>query len=223
MSMKDWAEREIELAIEFERKGQEVKEGEFEYGVACYKSAKKAFDSLMEDDHSGFSIGLTIDILNKLIERKPLVPIEDKEDIWGSSYTSEDGSITYQCKRMYSLFKKVDKQGNVSYQDNNSYAILDINKEYEYHSGDVFKKIKYLLPEITMPYIPLPKKHYVYTEDFLYDKKSKGDFDTRAILYIDLADGTRTIVNKFYKEVDNEFVSISKEEYEERKTKKIIK
>ena len=78
MSMKDWAEREVEIACRRENPDR----GEFDYGCACYESALKAYKSLVEDGHSGFSIVLTKHILNRLIDCKPLTPIEDTDDIW---------------------------------------------------------------------------------------------------------------------------------------------
>lgn len=75
MSMTSWAEREVELACK--KENPERKEGEFDYGCACYESALKAFKSLMEDGHSGTSIHLTKNILVNLIEGKVLTPIED--------------------------------------------------------------------------------------------------------------------------------------------------
>ena len=80
MNMKEWAEREIRIACERERGNKP--EDEWDYGVACYESAFKAFQSLLEDGHSGFSLGLTQNILNRLIDGKPLTPIEDVPEIW---------------------------------------------------------------------------------------------------------------------------------------------
>lgn len=75
MNMTTWAEREVELACK--KENPERKEGEFDYGCACYESALKAFKSLMEDGHSGSSIHLTKEILVRLIEGKVLTPIEE--------------------------------------------------------------------------------------------------------------------------------------------------
>ena len=80
MGMKEWAEREVQIACK--RENPDRKEGEWDYGCACYGSALKAFNSLMEDGHSGMSIGFTIQILNRLIAGKPLTQVEDTEDIW---------------------------------------------------------------------------------------------------------------------------------------------
>ena len=80
MSMLEWAKKEVELACK--RENPDRKDGEWDYGCACYESALKAFKSLLEDEHSGYSIGLTKNILVRLIEGKVLTPIEDTPDIW---------------------------------------------------------------------------------------------------------------------------------------------
>ena len=47
--MFEWAQKEIELAIESEKKASEGT-NEWEYGVACYKSAMKAYKALLADN-----------------------------------------------------------------------------------------------------------------------------------------------------------------------------
>lgn len=71
MSMMEWAKREVEIASKRER--GDKPESEWDYGCACYDSALKAFESLCGDGHSGFSIGITKGILNRLIERENLL------------------------------------------------------------------------------------------------------------------------------------------------------
>ena len=73
-------ENEVRIACEHERKASGTKEEEQDYGCACFESALKAYRSLLEDGHSGFSIGMTKYILVRMIERKPLTPIVDTED-----------------------------------------------------------------------------------------------------------------------------------------------
>lgn len=48
------------------KKEETQKKDEFDYGCACYESALKAFESLLEDGHSGFSIKITQSILDRL-------------------------------------------------------------------------------------------------------------------------------------------------------------
>ena len=72
----------------------------------------------MEDGHSGMSIGITKNILNRLIAGKPLTPIVDTEDIWDAGVSFEkNGERSTQCKRMSSLFKHVKADGSISYND----------------------------------------------------------------------------------------------------------
>lgn len=113
--MLNWAKREVEIACKKENPNR--KEGEFDYGCSCYESALKAFESLLEDGHSGFSIKMTQAILIRLLNGQPLTPIEDTEDIWYVCSLSEDekGVDVYQCKRMSSLFKHIYFDGTVKY------------------------------------------------------------------------------------------------------------
>lgn len=208
MSMSEWAKREVELAIE--------KEGEFDYGVGCYKSALKAFDSLMEDGHSGFSINATACILNRLIFGMPLTPIEDTDDIWSRSFTDSNGDKHCQCERMYSLFKCVHPNGTITYSDNNRIICYSIdNPEISYHSSLVSRVINEMFP-ITMPYYPNINPYKVYVEEFLFDERN-GDFDTVGIFYAIDPNGNKVEINRYFKEGENHsFVEIDEDEYEKR-------
>ena len=73
MTMTNWAKREVEIACARERRDKNP--DEWDYGCACYKSAYKAYQCVMGDGHSGMSIGFTQNILNRLIDGKPLTPI----------------------------------------------------------------------------------------------------------------------------------------------------
>ena len=108
----EWARREVEIACKKER-GDSKNKG-FDYGVACYMSALKALESLAGDGHSRFFIRITKSIINRLIDGKPLTPIEDTDDIWNLCNTNEDEVKRYQCSRMSSLFKDVYPDGVVS-------------------------------------------------------------------------------------------------------------
>ena len=73
--MKTWAEREINLAIQYVEENCEGDDSM--YGVHCYESALKAFNSLLEDGCG-----------------KPLTPIEDTEDMWELIDDRRDGTKT---------------------------------------------------------------------------------------------------------------------------------
>ena len=220
----DWAEREVVIACEKEKSNKKDGEFYYSYGCACYKSALKAFKSLCDDGHSGFSIKMTQEILNRLINGQPLTPIEDTDDIWNECHRDKDVHKLYQCKRMSSLFKDVYADGTVKYSDNNRLYCVNINNPNDMYSSGLVRRIIDKMFPITMPYIP-GKPIKVYCEDFLTDKKN-GDFDTIGIFYaLKTKNGEqeKIEINRFFREPkDNEklicgWVEISKEEYMHRK------
>ena len=221
MGMLDWAKREVEIACRKENPNR--KEGEWDYGCACYESALKAFDSLCGDGHSGFSIKMTQQILNRMIDGQPLTPIEDTDDIWEECPWSKNGEKRYQCERMSSLFKTVYPDGTVHYSDVDRYIMVDLsNPGSTWHSGLVDHIMEEIFP-ITMPYMPGdPIK--VYCKDLLTDPKN-GDFDTVGIFYAvkeENGEQKQTEINRFFRESfegeesKNSWVEIDKEEYEKR-------
>lgn len=216
MSMTEWAKREVEIACEREKPDR--KEGEWDYGCACYESALKAFNSLMEDGHSGMSICFTKQILNRLIDAKPLTPIEDTPDIWNdrSRWGDTDaGKKEYQCKRMSSLFKTEYEDGTVEYHDIGRFSCVNIdNPNVSYHNGFVIRMMEKIFP-IVMPYIPEDKPYRVYREEILTDQKN-GDYDTMAILYVIKPDGEKVEINRYFKESETGFTEIDEEEWSKR-------
>jgi len=172
--MLDWARKEIELAKKIE--SLDLKEGEFDYGGACYDSALKAYESLADDGHSGFSIKLTQRILNRLLDGKPLTPIVDIDDIWIDVDQVDDEHIMYQCSRMSSLFKYLYNDGKVEYSDiSRAYCYNVKNKKTRYSSGLANRVLNEILP-IKMPYSPSDKQIAIACTDFLTDRKN-GDYD----------------------------------------------
>lgn len=211
--MQTWAEREIAIACKLESPNRQS--GEWDYGCACYESALKALKSLLKDGHSGFSISMTKYILNRLIEGKPLTPIEDTEDIWTDcSYREEAKS--YQCKRMGSFFKDVYADGTVKYHNTDRVCCVNIdNPNVSYHNGFVSNIIDEMYP-IGMPYFPESKPFTVYCEEFLTDR-ANGDFDTVGVLYTIKPNGERVEINRFFKEGEEDFIEIDSSEYEMRR------
>lgn len=226
MEMKDWAKREVELACKREREGSENEEiGMWYYGCACYESALKAFNSLLEDRHSGMSIGFTKNILMRLIDGRPLTPIEDTEDIWSEKcWTNDDAAAVYQCKRMSSLFKYVYPDGTVRYSDNDHYIAIDVKSDIAYHNGLVSRLIHDMFP-ITMPYMP-DEPIKVYCAELLTDRKN-GDYDTKAVLYAIKPDGERVDIYRYFKENESKdgdpWIEINETEWSERELMHIIR
>lgn len=214
MNMTEWAKNEIEIACKKER-GNKAS-NEWDYGCACYESAYKAFLSLMGNKHNKFSIGVTKSILNRLIDGKPLSPIEDTPDNWDDALCKFDNCTTYQCKRMSSLFKDVYKDGTVKYHDVNRFYFSDrgYHNIYDWCNEFISQLLDVLFP-ITMPYYPASKPWYVYATEGLSDPKN-GDFDTIGIWYILKPDGERVEINRFFKEGEDDWIEICQQEYDNR-------
>ena len=215
MSMLRWAENEIDLACKNERAASDSKEG-WDYGVACFESALKAYKSLMEDEHSGFSISVTKAILNRLIDGKPLTPIEDTPEVWNEVYGR--GTKEYQCKRMSSLFKTVYSNGTIKYSDNDRVICFNVDNPTVSFTTKIARDVIDNMFPITMPYAPRTNRYKVFMEDFLTDPKN-GDYDTQAVLYAIDPDGNRIEINRYFGEVNGVFAEITAEKYAERKAK----
>ena len=214
-NMELWAEEEIRIACKRERGN--TSENEWDYGVACYESALKAFRSLAEDGHSGMSIGITLDILNKLVKGQALTPIDDVDDVWEErgTYLSGANYPTYQCRRMSSLFKNVYADGHIKYIDVNRFRCVTLNSSACWSNGHVTRIASEYFP-ITMPYVP--HTYTVVCEEFLTDRKN-GDFDTIGILYIRDNAGERKTVNRYFADCEEGWREIDPAEYVQRKRK----
>lgn len=208
----DWVRMEIELACG----------NEDEYGKSIYNSAAKAYMSLREDGHSGFSIGITKQILNRMIEHKPLTPLTGADDEWSECVKRDDeeGYICYQNKRYSALFKYVYDNGEIRYSDVDQFVCEDVNSQnIRFYAGYINEHVRHMYP-ITMPYVPNDKPTVIYVEDFLFDPKC-GDYDTLWIMYLKEPNGTKKDINIFLAEKDGKMVEISKNEYMDRKINKV--
>lgn len=210
------------LLLRKKRESAEDKD-DWDYGVACYESALRAYRSLERDGHSGMSIQITKSILNRLIDGKCLTLIEDDPDIWTKVEFGENDPIQhFQCKRMSSLFKDVAEDGTVTYSDVNRVQL--INKEspdIPFRNGFGTRLIDKMYP-ITLPYFPADKKFKIIVEEFLTDEKN-GDFDTVGYLQLILPNGEVVDLNGYFKDGPDGMIRIEQAEYEERKARRIDK
>ena len=157
MSMLDWAKDEVKLACK--RENPDWDGESFDYGCSCYMSALKAYESLLDDNHSGMSWSITRNILMRLMNDQVLTPIEDTEDMWVHVFRT-----TYQCKRMSSLFKDIHDDGSVTYNDNGrAYGLVD-GSDFAFEGGRVNNAVDSLFP-IKMPYYPAANKYKVLFHD----------------------------------------------------------
>lgn len=217
--MYSWAKQECILACKRENPNFDFDGDDFDYGCSCYKSALKAYKSLVEDEHSGMSFSFTRDILERLMRHEPLTPITD-DDFKGGNCIYSDKDLQemglkseIQCPRMSSLFRKETIDGEVTYNDVNRAYCIDIEKPSDTFSSSADNIVDELFP-IKMPYLPEKGKYKVYVQTFLTDKKN-GDFDTRGVIYLITPDGKRIDINRYYTEKNGEMAEISKDEYDE--------
>ena len=207
MATIDWAEREIEIACKKANPNWDGKS--FDYACSCYQSALKAYKSLCEDNHSGFSFGLTKNILIRLMDGLPLNPITDDDFesidpvIWDvSDYLKEKGLKSHlQCTRMSSLFREETLDGKITYSDVDRVIFHDANGNGWRNNGCATKLVDEMFP-ITMPYYPKVEKFKVYGETFyIVDGEDKtaeniGTYNLIKIYYIITPNGERIEVNK---------------------------
>ena len=207
MTIEEWAEREIEIACKKENPNWDGKS--FDYGCACYQSALKAYKSLCEDEHSGYSFGLTKNILIRLMEGLPLTPITDNDftsvepEKWESPKELKKHGLKsdLQCPRMSSLFRYETLDGKITYSDVERVIFHDANGDGWWHSSIASRLVDEMFP-ITMPYYPGKEKYKVYGESFYMvngeDKSDEnvGSYNLVKIYYILTPDKEKIEVNK---------------------------
>ena len=227
--MISWAEQECRIACKQENPNYDFDSDDFDYGCSCYKSALKAYNSLLGDGHSGASWEFAKQILTRLLDHHPLTPITDEDffinsaEIKGepSEYLKERGlKSSIMCPRMTSLFRDEYLDGRVEYMDVSRSYLVDIERpsDHFYFSDKIIDK---MFP-ITMPYLPRREKYQIYTQSFLTDEKN-GDYDTRGILYVITPNGEKVDLNIFTTLKNGKMERIDKEEYDELLAKRIDK
>lgn len=208
-----WAENEVNIYCK-KAEANDDGYGSMEYMQECAFAALDAYNLLMGQGHSVSSIVLTMSILDKLVDGKPLTWIENTDDMWEPGFESEEfGYKTFNCKRYPALYKKVYNDGKVVYSDVDRWRCYDVGIAIPYISGIVNTALDEMFP-ITFPYAP--HTYRVNCETFLLNK-SPSDFDHKAILnYVD-ADGTKIVINKYYQEFPKGWEEISYESYLDHK------
>ena len=154
MNLSKWAEKEVERYKKTYNKDI--------YTQMCADSALKAFKSLLDDGHSGSSFSFTRNILDRLMNNFPLMPIEDSDFVRSPDMPKEDDKYLkeynlkddIQCPRMSSLFKKIYLDGTVKYTDVERAIWVDTENNTTWINGWVRDFIDHKFP-ITMPYYPI--------------------------------------------------------------------
>lgn len=187
----------------------------FDYDCSCYKSALKAYKSLVEDNHSGFSWVFTASILKRMLDGLPLTPIEDEDFNTPDAVceiVNDDGMISTQCPRMCSLFKHENPDGSIIYTDQDRQYCYNIEFPDDTFNCKDEDIVDELFP-ITMPYYPTGKKFKVGIKEFLCNPEN-GDYDHKAIEHVITPDNEKIIIGKYYREENRKMVEITKEQFE---------
>lgn len=196
MSRLTWADNEVRIACDYEKKYANSSE----YGCMCYQSALAAFHTLMEVGHSGSSLEFTQDILNQLISGKPLMPIEETEDVWCQA-DDNDGCTIYQCGRYPALFKYVYDDSTVSYHDVDRFRCYDVTGKSKawWSNGFIADKAEECadIGKVTFPYSPSVKPILLGCEELLTNRNN-GDFDTIGLVEAKLPNGQIIPINRYF-------------------------
>ena len=200
----------IELEIERAKRDAD------EYGKLCLDSAYKAYKSLEEDGHSGLSFSITRSILRKLLYEIPLSPIteEDFEGVEPHSYHKENGIVSRQCPRRYSLFQDRYPDGHIEYHDIDQTTFID-ELGNSWGSGWASNVINKLHP-IMLPYVPNEKPYRVYGYSFMHNPDTcevwieRGSYTFTYLDYYIEPDGTRHELDMMFE--DEEVTDSEKKE-----------
>lgn len=213
MSKSEWAAKEVELLCK--RVGDS-------YTTKCAKAALEAFNFIANQGHSGCSIEVTKSVLFDLLDGRPLIFIQGLDNEWEFAFNKKDSKV-YRNLRRSRLFKTVHSDGTVEYSDLDTSYCRDKNAEVTYTNTFIQREAIEALSAkgiydycVTFPYFPAREKLEIVTEECMYDKTQEGDYDTIVILYADVPQHGKIAINKFYKETENGFEPISKEEYDLR-------
>lgn len=102
-NLLEHAKTELELAgYDISEEGCNKEDLVGGYANACAKSAYELVETLSKQGHSGMSIGITLELFNKLAKRQTLTPITNNPDEWIKVDGHEDEP--WQNKRKPSCF-----------------------------------------------------------------------------------------------------------------------
>lgn len=224
--------KEIELAIKRENPDWDGKS--FDYGIAIYQNVLECYEAIYplieKAGHSGMSYSFFLSKFMRVLEDKPLTPITEEdfnEDFPEESGLSErigpNGNKVKQCVRYPSLFRNIDINGKVTYNDVDRIIIID-QYGLTWHSNWTEKLCEDLIPSITLPYMPSNNTIKIYVWQFSYNKIKqpkfyieRGSYNAEYIDRIVFPDGEIIKVDRLYLEDEDNPVNYTSEMIEEIK------
>lgn len=203
-----WARREADLAVKDAEEKNKDGHGDVDYYRACLASALKAYASLIEDGHSGFSLEATKRLLNRFIEGKPFTPITEEDEFVTEPNISSEIEF---CDRYKALNRMKNADGVYEYSDTNrvTYRVIDGKS---FHNRRATEAIDELYP-ITFPYSADEK--YIVVGREHYKDETRRDYDAMSLDYVILPDGTEAPIERYYIEKDRVFEMCTAEDFDQ--------
>ena len=162
------------------------------------------------------SWAFTTGVLTRMMKNLPLTPLTGADDEWHKcEIRNADGTVDYQNCRKSSLFKHVHPDGTVTYNDIDRAVCVDAEDKVDTHHFGICTSVVDEMFPIAFPYSPDSKAYKVVDRIFSSEGKH-GEFDTVGILRVECPDGSVKLVDRYYKEGENEWVTIGREEFELR-------
>lgn len=231
---REWARKEVELAIEAAEITGVLSEQENKINKDVkkhYETAFAVFEDFLDKTEGLDAPDIVKSILAQLLRGDTLTPIDDNEEDWNFisgfdpvAKNDNPGYSIYLSERRPSLIKKVSYEretGDVVstiYTDTERAVCIDINTNGVYTGGFGLAILDEMFP-IAMPYQP-DGKIKIFYEDFKYYRDSE-DADTIGILYFRMPDGKMEEVKRFFKKdpKTHVMIEINRTEYFTRKQK----
>lgn len=180
------------------------------YACSCVDSAAKAYKAMLDVEKP--VPDRAKELLNRLIEGKPLSPITDDDfkialddasgdwEVYSNDWLKENRMKSYvQCPRMFSLFREEDLDGNVTYSDVER-AVYKDQRGDTWNSGETTRLVDRMFP-ITLPYYPADKRFVVHGRECYMEgdvdksDEHRGTTNVRYYDYLITPEGKRIELN----------------------------
>jgi hypothetical protein len=122
-----------------------------DYGGEEGPAVMELVQTFADQNHSGYSAALVIDLLSKVLAYKPILPLTGSDDEW-VDISEESGYPLWQNKRCPSVFKSEDGSAH------------DVNGKVFIEDGSAYTSSDSII-DITFPYMPKIEYVNVVSED----------------------------------------------------------
>ena len=210
MSMLQWAENEVELAI------KKLDKTTDKLLIETYLDALDVFKLIIEKSDSGLQYNLFTSVIQRLMDNMPLTPLTGHINEFTFVYSVGDKGV-YQNKRRSSLFCDAttgnDGFTHTLYRDNDRCVCVYASDPsgVMWHNSFVSRIINERFP-IIFPYMPT-KPIKVLCEQFKANKDNNGDYDMLNIKGVVFPDGTEQPINLYFVEEFGKWEEVTEREY----------